>query len=150
MVNNTVLPQTATNTVSALPQTTARSAESLQKPAEESSRTDAVKVAAPVAALNIVPAASAMPAETPTESSKSVVNTRAQDNEAAGGVSLAAMARQPAGFNAYTITMPDVSFYTPREIYRNQRVVDNARAQRLLNGASDQLHQQMIEQQYKK
>ena len=32
--------------------------------------------------------------------------------------------------------------------FQGQKVVDNARAQRMLNGASDRLHQQMVDQQY--
>jgi hypothetical protein len=43
--------------------------------------------------------------------------------------------------------MPDVAFYAPREIYRNQVNVDNTR---LLRGlGSDRLHQEMVNQQYK-
>jgi hypothetical protein len=72
-----------------------------------------------------------------------------QPNELAGRVDIASMATQPAGYQAYSMMMPDVAFYAPREIYRNQRTVDNARAQRLLQGASDRLHQTMVDQQYK-
>ena len=78
------------------------------------------------------------------------VNTKAQDNDAAGGVTLAAMARTPQGFEAYMGMLPDTRFYAPREIYRGQRVVDNARLQRALSGASDRLHQEIVDQQYKK
>jgi hypothetical protein len=54
------------------------------------------------------------------------------------------------GFNNYmTLTLTDASFYAPREAYPNQRVVDNARAQRLLQGASDRLHQEMVNSQYR-
>jgi hypothetical protein len=45
------------------------------------------------------------------------------------------------------VAMPDVAFYAPKEIYRNQVNVDNVR---LLRGlSSDRLHQQMIDMQYK-
>ena len=67
-----------------------------------------------------------------------------------GGVSIAAIARTPQGFESYMSMLPDSRFYDPREIYRGQRVVDNARVQRALSGASDRLHQQMVDQQYKK
>ena len=77
------------------------------------------------------------------------VNKNAQPNEVAGRVDVAAMATQPVGYQAYSFTLADVPFYAPREIYRNQRTVDNARAQRLLQGANDQLHQGLVNLQYK-
>jgi hypothetical protein len=43
--------------------------------------------------------------------------------------------------------MPDVAFYAPKEIYRNQKTVDNVRALRQMS--SERLHQQMVDQQYK-
>ena len=53
------------------------------------------------------------------------------------------------GFEAYQYgVVPDAQFYRSREIYANQRSVDNRNAQRFLSGASDARHQQMIEQQY--
>jgi hypothetical protein len=76
------------------------------------------------------------------------VNQKAQDNDAVGGVSIAQMARTPVGFEAYNIALKDVAFYAPREIYRNQRTVDNARALRQLG--SDRLHQEMVDQQYRR
>jgi hypothetical protein len=76
------------------------------------------------------------------------VNQKQQDNDLAGGVSLARMAVVPVGFDAYNVALKDVAFYAPREIYRNQRTVDNARALRQLG--SDRLHQQMVEQQYRR
>jgi len=42
-----------------------------------------------------------------------------------------------------------VAFYAPREIYKNQRTVDNARVLRGLQGGSDRLHQELINLQYK-
>jgi hypothetical protein len=45
--------------------------------------------------------------------------------------------------------MPDNAFYAPKEIYRNQRTVDNARVMRGLTGGSDAKHLQMVDQQYK-
>lgn len=76
------------------------------------------------------------------------VKKNVKDNDAAGGVTLASIARQPIGFESYMGIMQDRPFYPPKEIYKGQRVVDNVRAQRLLNGASDRLHQQMVDQQY--
>ena len=70
-----------------------------------------------------------------------------QPNDLAVGVDIASIARQPVGYQAYSVAMPDVSFYAPREIYRNQVNVDNVR---LLRGlSSDRLHQQLIDMQYK-
>jgi hypothetical protein len=76
------------------------------------------------------------------------VNTRTQDNDLAGGVSIASIATVPAGFDAYNVALRDVAFYAPKEIYRNQRVVDNARALRQMS--SDRLHQDMVDQQYRR
>lgn len=76
------------------------------------------------------------------------VNKNAQSNELAGGVDIAAINRQPVGFQNYSFMLTDAQFYAPREIYRNQINVDNARALRQLS--SDRLHQQLIEQQYRR
>jgi hypothetical protein len=45
--------------------------------------------------------------------------------------------------------MPDIAFYAPKEIYRNQKVVDNQRTLRQMNSRSDIIHQEMVNQQYK-
>ena len=75
------------------------------------------------------------------------VNKNVQSNELAGGVDLTRMATQPAGYQSYSTAMPDVAFYAPREIYRNQVNVDNTRVLRQLS--SDRLHQDLINLQYK-
>lgn len=80
------------------------------------------------------------------QTTTSAVKSNVQDNDAAAGVSIANIARTPVGFNNYMVALTDVAFYAPKEIYRNQRNVDNARALRQL--ASDRLHQQMVDQQY--
>lgn len=77
------------------------------------------------------------------------VNRSAANNEAAGGVDIAQLARTPAGFSQYQIAMPDGTGYQPKEIYRNQTVIDNQRVLRGMTGATDRVHQQMIEQQYR-
>jgi hypothetical protein len=76
------------------------------------------------------------------------VKSNVQDNDAAGGVSINSIAVTPVGFNAYNIALKDVAFYAPKEIYRGQKTIDNARALRQL--ASDKLHQQMVDQQYRR
>jgi len=75
------------------------------------------------------------------------VNRNVQPNELAGTVDIARMSTQPQGYQSYSMIMPDVAFYAPREIYRNQVNVDNARVLRQLS--SDRLHQQLIDLQYK-
>ncbi len=81
------------------------------------------------------------------EQKTDAVNKNVQPNELAGRVDIATMATQPQGYQAYAVAMPDASFYAPREIYRNQVNVDNVR---LLRGlASDRLHQELVNLQYK-
>ena len=43
--------------------------------------------------------------------------------------------------------MPDSQFYQPKEIYEGQKNYDNPNS-RFFNGASDELHNQMVRQQY--
>ena len=79
----------------------------------------------------------------------SVVNKNAGDNEIAGGVSINKMALAPTGYGDYlTLAMRDAAFYAPKEVYRNQRNVDNARALRQMT--SDSKHKEMVEMQYAK
>ena len=75
------------------------------------------------------------------------VKKNVQNNELAGGVSIESIARQPANYAQYFVMIPDVAFYEPKEIYKNQKTIDNARALRSLS--SDRLHQEMINQQYR-
>lgn len=84
-----------------------------------------------------------------TEPQKSSVNQKARDNDAAGSVTLASIAKQPIGFEMYMTGMRDNAFYAPKEIYKGQNNVDNVRLMRGLSGGSDRLHEEMIKQQYK-
>ena len=77
------------------------------------------------------------------------VKKNVQNNELAGGVSIESIAKQPANYAQYFTMIPDVAFYEPKEIYKNQKVIDNARTLRGLQSGSDRLHQEMINQQYK-
>ena len=89
-----------------------------------------------------------MPSATTTTTGPSV-NTKVADNEAAGGVSIATMAVAPVGYGDYlNFVMRDAAFYAPREVYRNQRNVDNQRALRQLT--NDSRHREMVEQQYRR
>jgi hypothetical protein len=75
------------------------------------------------------------------------VNKNAGDNDVAGGISINKMALAPAGYGDYlNMTMRDAAFYAPKEVYRNQRNVDNARALRTLT--NDSKHREMVEMQY--
>lgn len=54
------------------------------------------------------------------------------------------------GFDAYGASfIPDGVGYKPFTIYENQNTVDNTRMLRGLSGASDRVHKQMIDSQYK-
>lgn len=55
------------------------------------------------------------------------------------------------GFDAYSdAAIPDAAFYPTRDIYRGVVIRDNARAQRALSQRSDRLHQEMIDEQYRR
>jgi hypothetical protein len=84
------------------------------------------------------------------QQASSTVKKNVKDNDAAVGVTIASIANQPAGYDAYFSALQDRPFYPPKEVYRNQKVVDNVRLLRGLTGSGDRLHQQMIEQQYNK
>lgn len=76
-----------------------------------------------------------------------VVKSNTTDNELANGVSIAQIARVPVGFDAYTtMSLQQIAFYQPKEIYKGQKTVDNARALRSLS--QDTKHQEMVNQQY--
>jgi hypothetical protein len=82
------------------------------------------------------------------EQKTETVNRNVQPNELAGSVDIARMATQPAGYQAYSFALADAPFYAPKEIYKNQVNVDNARVLRQLS--SDKLHQDLVNLQYKK
>jgi hypothetical protein len=75
------------------------------------------------------------------------VKKNVQNNDAAGNVTIESIAKMPTNYAQYFTMIPDVAFYEPKEVYKNQKTVDNARALRQLS--SDRLHQEMINQQYK-
>lgn len=76
------------------------------------------------------------------------VNRSAANNEAAGGVDINKIALAPTGYNDYlNLIIRDAAFYAPREVYKNQRTVDNARALRQMT--NDSRHREMVEGQYR-
>lgn len=65
------------------------------------------------------------------------------------GVSMAALAVTPSGYSAYSVQLiTQVPFYPVKQVYLNQRTVDNARALRQLT--NDSRHRDMVEQQYRR
>jgi hypothetical protein len=88
-----------------------------------------------------------LPSSTAQEQKTESVNRNVQPNELAGRVDIASIATQPVGFQTYSLVLADAQFYAPREIYRNQVNVDNARLLRQLS--SDRLHQDLVNLQYK-
>lgn len=91
------------------------------------------------------------PSNSANEQKERPMNKNAQTNELAGGVDIDRMTTQPVGYNAYLqLALRDVAFYAPKEIYRNQRVIDNQGVVRVLNFASELKHQEMVEQQYRR
>lgn len=75
------------------------------------------------------------------------VNRNSSDNEVAGGVDLNKMALAPVGYGDYlNFALRDAAFYPPKEVYKNQRNVDNVRVLRQLS--SDSKHREMVDMQY--
>ena len=52
------------------------------------------------------------------------------------------------GFDAYKVMMPDVAGYKPYSVYGNQKNIDSRSARRMFGG-TDQLHNEMVNSQYK-
>jgi len=87
--------------------------------------------------------------ETETKQTTQQIKSNTTDNELATGIPLTQLATAPTGYNQYlNFVLQDASFYPVKEVYRNQRIVDNSRVLRQLS--SDSVHQQMIDQQYKR
>lgn len=81
---------------------------------------------------------------------KSTVKKDVQENEASSGVNLADLTKNQLDISAYTNqALKDTQFYKSEEIYKNQTVIDNRRAQRLLNSANDRIYNDLVNQQYK-
>ena len=108
-------------------------------------------VAADTGAVTATVAESVRTTDTMSDSAAEPPRRQAETNEAAGGVDIAVLAQQPIGFDQYlTQALSDARFYQEREIYPGQQTVDNRRAQRLLSGANDRVHQSMVDQQYRR
>jgi hypothetical protein len=77
------------------------------------------------------------------------VKKNIDNNELAGNITIDSIAKQPANYAHYFGVIPDVAFYAPKEVYKNQKTVDNVRTLRGLQGGSERLHQEMVNSQYK-
>ena len=80
------------------------------------------------------------------QTTESTVNSNVADNDIAGDVSIASLQIVPIGFDLYQVGLTDVDFYKPKDIYKNQKNVDNARAFRGLVGGG--LYKDMVDSQY--
>jgi hypothetical protein len=120
---------------------------SVQSEPESIPQTEGIKIGGQSTLNDAIEQRPMLPNTTTQEQKTDAVNKNVQPNEVAGRVDIAAMATQPQGYQTYSAIMPDVAFYAPKEIYRNQRNVDNVRLLRSLS--SDRLHQQLIDLQYK-
>lgn len=121
---------------------------SIQSEPESAPQSEGIRIGGQSALNDVLEQRPMLLSTTAQEQKTDAVNKNAQSNEVAGRVDIAAMATQPVGYQTYSFTLTDVPFYAPREIYRNQRTVDNARALRQLT--NDSRHREMVEQQYKR
>lgn len=102
----------------------------------EKPKTNAARQAAIAAATKPDPT-------TQTQSEKEFEQTVASQNAAVNAISFV------PGFSAYqNAIIPDTNALKMQRQY-NKPVTDNARAMRQLNGASDRLHNEMVQQQYR-
>lgn len=100
-------------------------------------------------AVNVLKEETNVSEQTNNEQKPETVKNNTLNNQLAGNVTIESLASTPQGFQTYLISIPDNQFYTPREIYRNQNVVDNPAGRRLFGG-SDTLHLEMINEQYRR
>ena len=86
-----------------------------------------------------------------TNTAETAVRRDVADNDAAGGVGIEDIAQEPQDFTAYVNKqLADAQFYQTEAIYRDLEPVDNRRSLRLLSGANDRLHQEMVNDQYRR
>lgn len=74
---------------------------------------------------------------------------KGEPNDMDSNTTIAALVQSPVGFESYLKgNLTDGQMYAPKEIYKNQRVVDNARLERILNLQSDIRYEELVNQQY--
>jgi hypothetical protein len=96
---------------------------------------------------NLFESAPVVVQEQNNQTTESAVNSNVADNDIAGDVSIAALQVVPIGFDLYQVGLTDAAFYKTKDIYKNQKNVDNARAFRGLVGGG--LYKDMVDSQYK-
>jgi hypothetical protein len=85
-----------------------------------------------------------------TQAQKDSQNASSLEEQVAAQITVITVMGHNAAFAAYeNVTLRDVQFYRPREIYGNQVTVDNQRVLRGLSGASDRRHKELVDQQYR-
>ena len=156
ITNNTTTTSPASSPASATSTATAPAPTS--SPASPTAAaTTAANSPAPAPAPEPAPTRASMSAPKPTkEQAATMANNAMKDSENAGSmeqqkqvqnVVIGAMAFVP-GFDAYNVALKDVAFYKPYSIYGNQKTIDNRRASRALFGATDAVHNEMVNSQY--
>ncbi len=71
--------------------------------------------------------------------------------EIVGGPEVSAFQVIPTGFSNYSaLVLKDIPFYPVREVYRNQRAIDNRSAQRTLGGAQENRWQELVDIQFRR
>jgi hypothetical protein len=87
----------------------------------------------------------------PVREVNNTVKRQVQNNEAAGDRGIEDIATEPQDFGMYLARqLADVQFYQTEAIYRDLEPVDNRRSLRMLSGANDRLHQEMVNDQYQR
>jgi hypothetical protein len=77
--------------------------------------------------------------------------TRKNNDPDPQGEKLQDMQSNGPDISAYSkTTLKDAPFYAPREIYRNVRITDNIRAERVLTQRSNISHGRMVDEQYRR
>ena len=145
LVVESVQSQSSSNTSS----TSTSSSSGTTSSATSSSTTTAAPTARQSLQQARIEAARKQAVEKGTEAVKESGEAKSMEQQrATQGLVIAAMSFNP-GFDAYnSVVMRDVPFYKPFTIYGGQRTVDNRAAGRGLFGATDRLHNQMVDQQY--
>jgi hypothetical protein len=86
-----------------------------------------------------------------SERQTQAVKRKVEPNEMDSVTTIAALTQSPLGFDAYLRgQIQDGNLYAPKEIYKNQKVIDNRRAERILNMQSDARYEEMVNKQYEK
>ena len=113
--------------------------------------TDTEPVAADTPATELVVASPVVRSDDANITTANTARRDVADNDAAGDVSIEDIAQEPQDFTAYVNKqLADAQFYQTESIYRDQEPVDNRRSLRLLSGANDRLHQDMVNDQYRR